>query len=125
MWKKVIFWTVGIIITVPAIYLIIFLTYPASEQREEAFTVAHRGGAGYWPENTMVAVDNSLAANYDAIEIDIVPFGLDVNAKLWRIDAQRANLNAGADARNVAEESLQAFMKRAYRRSISPAELDS
>ena len=61
----------------------------------------------------------------DAVEIDIVPFGLDVNAKLWRIDAQRANLNAGADSRNVAAESLQAFMERAYRRSISPAELDS
>ena len=61
----------------------------------------------------------------DAIEIDIVPFGLDVNANLWRIDAQRAILNAGADARTVAAESLQAFMERAYRRSISPAELDS
>ncbi|WP_372896463.1 DUF1592 domain-containing protein [Stieleria sp.] len=61
----------------------------------------------------------------DAIEIDLVPFGLDMHARLWRIDAQRANLNAGADARTVAEESLQAFMQRAYRRSISPAELGS
>ena len=61
----------------------------------------------------------------DAVEIEIVPFGLDVNANLWRIDAQRAALNAGADARAVAKESLQAFMERAYRRSISPAELDS
>lgn len=61
----------------------------------------------------------------DAVEIDIVPFGLDVNAHLWRVDAQRAALNAGADARAVAKESLQAFMERAYRRSISPAELDS
>ena len=61
----------------------------------------------------------------DAIEIDIVPFGLDVQARLWRIDAQRAALNAGADARAVAKESVQAFMERAYRRSISPAELDA
>lgn len=61
----------------------------------------------------------------DAVEIDIVPFGLDVNANLWRIDAQRANLNAGADSRTVAKESLQAFMQHAYRRSISPAESDS
>ncbi len=61
----------------------------------------------------------------DAIEIDIVPFGLDVSANLWRIDAQRANLNAGAASRTVAAESLQAFMERAYRRAISPAELDS
>tara|TARA_R110002049_G_scaffold4601_1_gene31624 strand:- start:834 stop:3665 length:2832 start_codon:yes stop_codon:yes gene_type:complete len=61
----------------------------------------------------------------DAVEIDIVPFGLDVNANLWRIDAQRANLNAGVASRTVAMESLHAFMQRAYRRSISPTELDS
>lgn len=61
----------------------------------------------------------------DAVQIDIVPFGLDVNARRWRIDAQRAALNAGADARTVARESLQAFMKRAYRRSISTTELGS
>ena len=61
----------------------------------------------------------------DAVEIDIVPFGLDVNANLWRIDAQRANLNAGADSRAVAKESLHAFMERAYRRTIAPKELDS
>ena len=61
----------------------------------------------------------------DAIEIDIVPFGLDMNAKLWRIDAQRAAMNAGAEAPAVAEESLHAFMESAYRRSISPTELDS
>lgn len=61
----------------------------------------------------------------DAIEIDIVPFGLDVTARLWRIDAQRASLNAGADSRTVAKESLEAFMARAYRRNISPAELES
>ncbi len=61
----------------------------------------------------------------DAIEIDIVPFGLDMSAKLWRIDAQRAAMNAGAEAPAVAEDSLQAFMERAYRRSISPTELDS
>ena len=61
----------------------------------------------------------------DGIEIDIVPFGLDMTAKLLRIDAQRAAMNAGADARAVARESLEAFMEQAYRRSISPAELDS
>ncbi|MBL9190443.1 MAG: DUF1592 domain-containing protein [Opitutaceae bacterium] len=61
----------------------------------------------------------------DAVEIDIVPFGLDLSARLWRIDSQRAAMNAGADSRAVAKESLQAFMKRAYRRSISPTELDS
>lgn len=61
----------------------------------------------------------------DAVEIDIVPFGLDMSAGLWRIDAQRANLNADASARDVAMESLQAFMESAYRRTVSPVELDS
>ncbi|GAB5559026.1 MAG: hypothetical protein SynsKO_06730 [Synoicihabitans sp.] len=61
----------------------------------------------------------------DAAEIDIIPFGLDVTARLWRIDAQRANLNAGADSRIVAEESVHEFMTRAYRRTVSPAELET
>jgi len=61
----------------------------------------------------------------DAAEIEIVPFGLEMNPKLWRIDAQRAYLNAGADAPAVARNSLEAFMERAYRRSITPDELDS
>lgn len=61
----------------------------------------------------------------DAAEIDIVPFGLDATANVWRIDAQRAILNAGADSRTVAKESLHKFMQRAYRRRVSTAELES
>lgn len=61
----------------------------------------------------------------DAVEIDILPFGLDAKANVWRIDAQRAILNAGAASHTVARESLLAFMQRAYRRSITTAELDS
>ncbi len=61
----------------------------------------------------------------DAVEIDILPFGLDATAKVWRIDAQRALLNAGADSRAVAQESIDAFMQRAYRRRVSTAELES
>ncbi len=60
----------------------------------------------------------------DAIEIDIVPFGLDMSTRLWRIDAQRAAMNSGADSRPVAQESIDAFMQRAFRRSIAPAELE-
>lgn len=61
----------------------------------------------------------------DAIEIDVVPFGLDVETNLWRVDAQRAGLNAGTDSRNVAKEMLLPFMERAYRRSISPSEFEA
>ncbi len=79
--------------------------------------------------NAIISKDAMRAAGVnelylDAVEVDIVPFGLDMNARLWRIDAQRAALNAGADSRAVAEESIHAFMQRAYRRSVSSAELE-
>lgn len=63
----------------------------------------------------------------DAIEIDIVPFGSDVenSRNIFRIDSLRANQNGGINARLVAEESLQEFMSRAYRRSITTPELSS
>ncbi|MEP3478191.1 MAG: DUF1592 domain-containing protein [Fuerstiella sp.] len=61
----------------------------------------------------------------DAVEIDIVPFGLDPGAGLWRVDAQRAVLNAGAASRTVAKETLHSLMQRAYRRSVTTTELDS
>lgn len=63
----------------------------------------------------------------DAVEIDIVPFGSDVenSPNVFRIDALRANQNGGINARLVAEESLQEFMTRAYRRTITTPELSS
>lgn len=63
----------------------------------------------------------------DAIEIDIVPFGSNVENSLniFRIDALRASQNGGINARAVAEESLQEFMTRAYRRTITASELSS
>jgi glycerophosphoryl diester phosphodiesterase len=33
---------------------------------------AHRAGAGYWPANSALAVRESIAANFDAIEIDLI-----------------------------------------------------
>ena len=33
--------------------------------------VAHRGGAGLWPENTMAAFTRAIAAGADGIELDI------------------------------------------------------
>jgi glycerophosphoryl diester phosphodiesterase len=34
--------------------------------------VAHRGGAGQWPENSLEAFTNSVAAGYDGIETDLL-----------------------------------------------------
>lgn len=63
----------------------------------------------------------------DAIEIDIVPFGTDVenSRDAFRIDALTANQNGGINARAVAQQSLQQFMTRAYRRTVADVELDS
>ncbi|MCF8470803.1 MAG: glycerophosphodiester phosphodiesterase, partial [Parvibaculum sp.] len=33
--------------------------------------VAHRGGAGLWPENTMAAFTHALEAGVDGIELDV------------------------------------------------------
>ena len=33
--------------------------------------VAHRGGAGLWPENTMAAFERAIAAGADGIELDV------------------------------------------------------
>ncbi|MGJ8561349.1 MAG: DUF1592 domain-containing protein [Litorimonas sp.] len=59
----------------------------------------------------------------DSLEIDIVPFGVDQSKPLWRVDAVRAAQNSGAEARAVAEDTLFEFMRRAYRRPVSNAEV--
>lgn len=33
--------------------------------------IAHRGGSGLWPENTMAAFDNAIAAGADGVELDV------------------------------------------------------
>ena len=33
--------------------------------------IAHRGGAGLWPENTLFAFQNAVARGYDAAELDV------------------------------------------------------
>ena len=97
------------------------------------YTVDHLGLVSRWRKTLADSIVSKAKMReagvnelyLDAVEIEIVPYGLDMNAEVLRIDAQRANLNADAAARDVAMESLQAFMERAYRRSVSPAELDS
>jgi uncharacterized membrane protein len=59
----------------------------------------------------------------DAIEIDIIPFGVDDKSKVWNINTPNA-LSGDDEARMVAEKSLKSFMERAYRRTVSSQELD-
>lgn len=39
---------------------------------DNPFQLAYRAGAGYWPENSRIAVDNSLAYLYDGLQVDVV-----------------------------------------------------
>ncbi len=38
---------------------------------DSPFQLAFRGGAGYWPENSRIAVDNALALQYDGVQVDV------------------------------------------------------
>ena len=38
----------------------------------DSLVEAHRGGAGYWPGNSLSAVRGTIAAGFDAIEVDLV-----------------------------------------------------
>jgi len=38
---------------------------------EHPLELAFRGGAGLWPENSRVAIDNSLAMQFDGLELDV------------------------------------------------------
>jgi glycerophosphoryl diester phosphodiesterase len=44
----------------------------ATEQAETPTVVAHRGGAAYGPENTMLAVENGHRLGVDSIEVDVM-----------------------------------------------------
>jgi len=46
-------------------------TILSSEQSPEVLNLAHRGGKGLWPENTIYGYKNALASGADVLEIDI------------------------------------------------------
>ncbi|MCC4831796.1 DUF1592 domain-containing protein [Shewanella sp. 10N.7] len=60
----------------------------------------------------------------ESAEIEIIPFGTDPNANVWRVDSHQAQESDSA-AKEVAADTLKAFMKKAYRRRIATNELDS
>ena len=38
---------------------------------DSMWIIGHRGAAGMWPENTLLAIDNALTVGADWVEIDI------------------------------------------------------
>ena len=45
--------------------------FNGGNQMRKPLHVAHRGGAGLWPENTMAAFTRAIAAGADGIELDV------------------------------------------------------
>ena len=64
-----------------AAVLVVILTYAAMVTRpmpvhsftetDQLLVIAHRGGAGLWPENTLFAFKNAIESGADAIEFDV------------------------------------------------------
>jgi glycerophosphoryl diester phosphodiesterase len=44
---------------------------PAQEQQRGLLVMAHRGGAGLWPENTLYAFERAARAGVDVLEMDM------------------------------------------------------
>lgn len=60
--------------TPPVVLTLLLIVTTAADtqaQRDHVLVMAHRGGRGLWPENTLLAFENALAAGTDVIETDI------------------------------------------------------
>ena len=75
MYSFPLFWT-GLVVF--SILLIIFIRlktikipYHTFTQNEGPMVIAHRGGRGLWPENTLMAFHNAVKLGVDALELDI------------------------------------------------------
>ena len=76
IWK----WILRLAVACAAI-LVVILTYAALVTRpmpahpftdtDEHLVIAHRGGAGLWPENTLFAFRNAIGIGADALEFDV------------------------------------------------------
>jgi glycerophosphoryl diester phosphodiesterase len=68
----------GLIAVLAAVYAILaLLARPASERpffardQRQPLVMAHRGGKGLWPENTLYAFEQAVAIGVDVLEMDV------------------------------------------------------
>ena len=65
----------GVVILVAVLAYAAAVTRPMPEhsftKAEEHLVIAHRGGAGQWPENTLFAFQNAIESGADALEFDV------------------------------------------------------
>jgi glycerophosphoryl diester phosphodiesterase len=75
---------------------------PITNNAHQTFVVvAHRGGLSYWPENSVEAYQNAAAADYEAIEADII-FTKDHQPVMTHYDLIRSNCtSAGLRIHNL------------------------
>lgn len=77
MWRKIAQVVLGIVLLVIAVIaLIALVTTPADKRPFEAkqsgfLVMAHRGGRGLWPENTLYAFEQAVDMGVDVLEMDI------------------------------------------------------
>ena len=81
--------------------------HPYTELRPP-WVIAHRGGMGRWPENTLFAFERALAAGADVLEMDLQSSRDDVLMVIHDATVDRVTDGTGA-VREFTRAELQAF----------------
>jgi len=78
MFKKLRTITLWFILTLAIVYVIsVYLTEPAqnhpffTQNNNQVEVIAHRGGHGLWPENTLYGFQQAIALDVDMLEMDV------------------------------------------------------
>jgi glycerophosphoryl diester phosphodiesterase len=71
-------WTAGIVAILAAVYVYFATLHPREKVSRHTFfdspgpwAIAHRGGRGLWPENTLFAFEQALTIGVDVLEMDL------------------------------------------------------
>ena len=75
---RVLRWGLGTAVAAAALYLYFAALHPRQRSPDHAYfdrpgpwVIAHRGGSGLWPENTLLALERAAALGVDALEMDL------------------------------------------------------
>ena len=75
---RILRWGLAILAVVALFYICLATLYPHEKIRDhpyfklpEPWAIAHRGGRGLWPENTLFALERAQALGVDVLDIDL------------------------------------------------------
>ncbi len=76
MWKKIGLIVLGIVVFLAIVYgVMALLTKPAEDHaffaQEGVLVIAHQGGRGLWPDNTIYAFERAVSMGVDVLEMDV------------------------------------------------------